>query len=78
MRAPSFFRRHVSARVDGLRQFVGVVGIHHQGVRQLMAGAREAAQDQRALLVRRAATYSLATRFMPSCSEVTRQTSAAR
>ena len=48
---PALFRTHFERCMDGPCQLVGVVRIDHQSIRQLMSRSREAAQNQRTLLV---------------------------
>src|SRR5436190_1369935 len=47
----SLFRWHFESRPYGARQLFGVVGIDRQSVHQFMACSREAAQNQRSLLI---------------------------
>ena len=71
-------RRHGQRLVQRVGALLDVVRIDDQRLRQLARRAGEAAQDQHAVLVVARGDELLATRFMPSCRLVTRQTSAAR
>ncbi len=68
---------HDDCRVNRFSGFFNVIGVHQKRIPQFAAGAGKLAQDQDPSLSVREATYSLATRFMPSCREVTMQISAA-
>ena len=63
---------------ESVLEALHIVRVDQVGLRQLSGRPGELAEQQRAAPSTRAATYSLATRFMPSRSGVTAMTSAAR
>ena len=64
---------HLQRPMDGVRKLRNVVGVNQQRIGKFVRRPREGAEDQRTALVLAPATNSLATRFIPSCSDVTIQ-----
>ena len=63
---------------DGVLEARDIVRVDQERLLELVRGAGEFAEDQGAVVIVPAVTYSLATRFIPSRRAVTSMTSAAR
>ena len=72
------FGIHGQAMMDSIGELLRIVGIDDQRIFQFARRPVNWLKISTPLSSSRAATNSLDTRFMPSCSEVTRQRSAAR
>ena len=57
------------SRLDGLTNFVHMIGIHHHRIKKLLGRPGKFTQDETAIAVIFAGDVLLATKFMPSLGE---------
>ena len=69
---------HLQRRKNGIRNLVRIIGIYLNGIGQFHGSTRHLTQYQYPRIVDFVATYSLATRFIPSRNGVTKATSATK